>query len=116
MIFNQRKRDKADMVHLISAMMVSNELEGRVPPGEISRISVSETGEFFTAAKTALKLIAKMHRQEPDDWDGVVWYERLNDASEGSLADRLVDMLVSEPPAKQYLLEVVIAWLKESDL
>lgn len=116
MIFNQRKRDKADMVHLISAMVVSNELPGRVPPGEISRVSVGESGQIFSAAKKALDFIAKMHRQDWDDWDGVVWYERFTDASQGSLADRLVDMLVSEHPTKISVLPVVIDWLKESDL
>ena len=116
MIFNQRKRDKADMVHLIAAMLISNELESRMPEGEISRVSVGESGQIFSAAKKALGFIAKMHRQDWDDWDGVVWYERFTDASEGSLADRLITMLVAEHPTKVSVLPVVIDWLKESDL
>lgn len=112
MIFNQRKRDKSDMVQLIAAMMVNNNLEELVPEGEISRIIVGESGEMFTAAKRALNMIAKMHRETPDDWDGVVWYELLSDASKGSLADLLVGMLVAEHPTKQCVYPVVIDWLK----
>lgn len=111
MINNQFKVDTNDMVCLISAMMVSNELEGRVPEGEISRVPVSDNGEFYTAAKRALKLISKMHREHPDQWDGVVWYELLSVADQGSLADRLVDLLVSDMPTKELIRRVVTEWL-----
>lgn len=116
MILDQFKSDNHDKVTLIGAMCVSNELDGRVPEGEISRVKVGNVGDFYPAAMYALKLIAKMHRQDPADWDGVVWYERFADASEGSLADRLVDMLVSSDPTKEEVRSIVIDWLKESDL
>ncbi|AUM59676.1 hypothetical protein HOS55_gp074 [Pseudomonas phage PMBT3] len=116
MILDQRQADDHDKVCLISAMMVSNELEDRMKEGEISRVVVSGLGEFYTIAELALGFIAVMHRQLPDDWDGVVWYERFIDASEGSLADRLVDYLVSWDLVEEDVRQLVIAWLRDSDL
>jgi hypothetical protein len=112
MILNQFKVDTNDIVALVSAMMVSNELEELVQEGEISRTPQSDNGEFYIAAKRALKLISKMHREHPEDWDGVVWYELLSQAGKGSLADRLVDLLVTDMPAKEEVRLVVIGWLK----
>lgn len=117
MIHNQRKADKIDKVCLIAALMVANEMEEDLPEGEISRASVDDLDGLFTVAKTALKFIAKMHRQDPKDWDGVVWYEQFCAASQGSLADCLVSVVVREehddPDAVR---AAVIEWLIASDL
>lgn len=116
MILDQRKVDNHDRVCLIAAMMVTNELEDRMTEGEISRVVVSGLGEFYTIAEMALGFIAKMHRQLPDDWDGVVWYERFIAADEGSLADRLVDYLVAWDLKEDDVQQIVIRWLEVSDL
>lgn len=116
MILDQRKADNHDKVCLIAAMMVSNELEDRVAEGEISRVPVSDLGEFYTIAEMALGFIAVMHRQLPDDWDGVVWYERFIAAEEGSLADRLVEYLSAWDLKEDDVQQIVIRWLEVSDL
>lgn len=116
MILDQRKADNHDKVCLIAAMMVSNELEDRMAEGEISRVPVSNLGEFYTIAEMALGFIAVMHRQLPDDWDGVVWYERFIAAEEGSLADRLVDYLMAWDLKEDDVQQIVIRWLEVSDL
>jgi hypothetical protein len=112
MINNQFKSDKADRVGLIAAMMISNELEDRMPEGEISRLPPSDHGEIFTAACKALKFVAKMHREHPTQWDGVVWFELFSKPEKGSLADRLVEMLVSDMPTNENVRLVVIDWLE----
>lgn len=116
MILEQHKVDNVDKVCLISAMTVSNMLPSRVPEGEISRVPVSELGEFYIVAGLSLAFIAMMHRQPIDDWDGVAWFERLSDAGEGSLADRLVEYLIDWSLKEEDVKQIVIGWLKDSDL
>ena len=116
MILDQNKPDDSDKVCLIGAMMVANDLASRLPEGEVSRIQVAEVGDFYTAALRALNAVAILHRESPDEFDGVVWYERLVDASEGSLADRLVEMLISDLPTKEAVRKVVVGWLTDSGL
>ncbi|MPQ69454.1 hypothetical protein [Pseudomonas sp. MWU12-2323] len=40
-------------------------------------------------ADRAAEEIAAQHRDEGDEWDGAVWFERLEDIAEGSLAAAL---------------------------
>lgn len=112
MILNQRNVDNVDKVQLIAAMMAANIAEDRLPEGEIARVDGATTGEFFNVVWLALKLIADMHRQSPDDWDGVVWFELLEDSRRGSLADRLVEFIIDNDPKLDEVRPVVIEWLK----
>lgn len=119
MIENQNKVDDADRVYLIGAMCLANERENAVPGGEIARVGVIEVGRFFGAAQSALTYVECLHRQHEDDWDGVVWLEHLSDASAGSLADRLVALVVEEDertPTSDQVRAVVIGWLSDSGL
>lgn len=52
----------------------------------------------------ALKAIAKAEPDTEESWDGVLWWERMQDAKDGSLADYL--MREGEPE------EQALAWLK----
>lgn len=113
MILSQFEVDNADRVCLVAAMMVSNELEGRVPEGEVSRVSVPELGDFGLVTDLATDFIAKMHRESPDDWDGVVWYELFCQAGEGSLADRLVEYLIDWDVKPEDIRQIVVSWLKD---
>lgn len=114
MIQNIHKVDDIDQVMLISAMMVANGF--RAPNGEGFRVPVGELGEFLTVATTALMCIAILHRVQPDDWDGVLWYEFFADASEGSIADTLVDLVAKTTPTAEEIRSAVIGWLKAAEL
>lgn len=116
MILTQRKVDNVDKVQLITSMMAANYAEDRMPEGELARVSVPEFGEFAPLAEIALVLIAQMHRQSEDDWDGVVWFERFENNGRDSLADRLVEFIVENDPTEEEIREVVIAWLKAEGL
>lgn len=116
MILNQRKVDNADKVQLIAAMMVANGNPTRMPEGEIARVSVPEIGEFFNVVEIALGLIAEMHRQSEDDWDGVVWFELFEDNTHRSLADALVEFIIDHDPKIDEVRPVVIDWLNSNTL
>lgn len=116
MILSQRKVDNADKVQLITSMSVANVNPTRMPEGEIARVSVPETGEFFNVAEIALGLIAEMHRQSEDDWDGVVWFEMFEASASESLADALVEFIIDHDPKIEEVRPVVIAWLDSNNL
>lgn len=113
MIEHRHQIDDADRVWLIGAMGVANELEGSVPEGEISRLGAVEAGRFFAVAQFALNHVLDYHRQTPDEWDGVFWYELLNSAEPGSLADRLVALVqkLDRVPTTQDVRAEVLLWL-----
>lgn len=46
-------------------------------------------GRLLDFAERAATEIAEQHAYEGDDWDGVVWFERLEDIGVGSLAEAL---------------------------
>lgn len=116
MILNQHGVDNVDKVQLITAMMAANVAEDRLPEGEIARISGHDTGDFGVIADTALGLIAVMHRQSADDFDGVVWFERFENSERGSLADVLVEFLVDFAIAEDDVRESVVEWLADRHL
>jgi hypothetical protein len=116
MIHSHCAVDKIDVVCLVAALMKANELEERLPEGEVYRVQVGEWGDFYLAAKKTLKLVKQLHREHPGDWDGVVWFELLNDASRGSLADLVVEMMIDTDVTKEDLRLVVIDWLKTIQL
>jgi hypothetical protein len=116
MILTQRKIDNVDVVTLIGAMLAANVAEDRLPEGEIARISAPETGAFYPVTTAALRLIAEMHRQSEDDWDGVVWMERFENTNRGSLADTLVEFLIDHDPKVEEVRPVIVAWLQDRSL
>ncbi|QBJ04502.1 hypothetical protein HOV23_gp071 [Pseudomonas phage Lana] len=116
MIHNQCKVDDIDKVILITALSACNEMEDRLPEGEVFRVDVGEIGLFYPAAMKALEFVAQMHRQAPDDFDGAAWLDRLESTARGSLADMLVEILLEYPCSEEVIREVVIVWLKESGL
>lgn len=116
MIHDNLKVDDIDQVCLITALMQSNELESRLPEGEIYRVGVAELGEFLSASHIALNWVVTQTTEDPENWDGVVWFERLSDPSEGSLADRLVELLIDHEADEDNVLAVVIDWLRAEGL
>lgn len=117
MIKSPKQMDNADLVWLIAAMVAANDREGSAPEGEVFRVDVPDHGKFFNLAVRALEFVVKMHRQHLDDWDGVVWFERFNDADEGSLADLLVDLVAAGQEENEDALKVVVVeWMTESGL
>jgi len=113
MILNEREVDKADLVCLTAAMVVCNEKPDLVPEGDVMRVPVPELGDFGLAAELALEYIVTMHRESPDDWDGLVWYELLSLADKDSLADRLVEHLTTWDLKAEDIRQIVVVWLKE---
>ena len=113
MIENQNKVDDTDRVYLIGAMCLANEREDAIPEGEIARVGVVEVGQFFATAQSALEHVATFHREPPEEWDGVVWYELICSAEEGSLADRLVALIqhLDRAPTPPEVREEVMLWL-----
>ena len=116
MILSQRSVDAVDKVQLVTSMMAANVNPDRLPEGEIMRVTVPEFGEFGYLAEVALELVAAMHRQSEEDFDGVVWFERLEDGSRGSLADRLVEFCMDYEVAAEQVRPVVIEWLNSRNL
>lgn len=107
--------DDADRVYLMGAMCIANEREDALPEGEIGRVGITEVGRFFAVAQHALACIEKLHREDEDDWDGVVWYELLCSAEADSLADRLVYLIYrsgEDVPSQKEVRSTVIGWLR----
>lgn len=59
---------------------------------------------LFERGKAALEALAAAAPDNEQDWDGVVWYERLNAYHDGSLAERLTQ--AGDPK------EIALEWLK----
>lgn len=116
MILDQFNVDNIDKVQLITSMMAANVAPDRLPEGEIYRVPLPEFGEFGYLAEVALELVADMHRQSEDNWDGVVWFERFENTSRDSLADRLVEFCMDYEVDRDALRSTVIAWLKAEGL
>lgn len=116
MILTQRKVDNADKVQLVTSMMAANVNPDRLPEGEIMRVPVPEFGEFGYLAEVALELVAAMHRQSEEDFDGVVWFERFENSGRGSLADLLVEFCIDYDAAPDEVRPVIIAWLYSNNL
>lgn len=120
MIVYPNKVDKADVAWLVAAMVKANEEEYGLPEGECARVDVPDIGVFIDIACDAMTLVQRMHRQDDANWDGVVWFERLNDEGEGSLADRLVSLAIGtseeDPPHPDMLRRLVVKWLVDKGL
>lgn len=75
--------------------------------------------ECLNRATSAASYVAASHRDEGDEWDGVVWYERISSTGPDSLAAQLFTMrqpyaLRPETTFTQSNLRVaVLAWLAD---
>lgn len=86
--------DPEELAILLSSM-------GKRPVGRPPRYDPHQRA---TRAFAALKAIAKEAPDNDRDWDGVLWWERLSDSKDESLAD----YLMREGDAA----EQALAWLK----
>ena len=98
---NDRTKDSEDVGVLFHALI-------RYVGANEDRLDVSVTcagyGKLLELASSAATEIALHHRDEGDNWDGVIWFERLESIGEDSLAKSLF-FLESD------VTSIVKAWL-----
>lgn len=80
---NSRDTDADDVGVLFYAMCKFGE------ENEDIEMSASGYGELLGRAELAAEMIACYHTAEGDDWEGVLWCERLEAIDEDSLAAQL---------------------------
>lgn len=83
---NLRSKDAEDVGVLFHAIILFAEANA----DRLDRSLVAAGyGELLKLANQAAEVVALLHEDEGEAWDGVVWYERLVDAGEQSLAAAL---------------------------
>lgn len=81
--------------------VVLNSMNARVRKGHKTRLNPQQRARV---AFLALRAIAKQGPDTAENWDGTVWWERMDNQEDGSLAD----YLLREGDATEHALE----WLK----
>jgi len=99
---NDRSKDAEDVGVLLHAIFSYAEAnEERL---DRSLVAVGYA-KLLKLAESAAEKVASLHDDEGDDWDGVVWYERLADLGEDSLA---AGLFATDDPD---VTAVVVKWL-----
>jgi len=89
MIHHPSFYDTADKVVLLYAMMYANQSEEH--EGEISyRVPPAELGYLDILATYAARALPAVIEQQGPEYDGVLWFQRLERTDEDSLAYRLL--------------------------
>jgi hypothetical protein len=83
---NARIKDQEDVGLLYHSILRYGEEHGERLDRSIVSIGYSK---LLNNADQAAFWLASLHTDTGDDWDGCVWVERLEDTSEGSLAQML---------------------------
>lgn len=99
---NDRSTDAEDVGVLLYAIF--HYAEKNLDQLDRSLVEVGH-GKLLELAQEAAEEIALLHDDEGDLWDGVVWYERLSDFGDDSLASRL---FATDDPDVQ---DLVVKWL-----
>lgn len=101
---NDRSKDAEDVGVLFYALIRYAEAnENRFDQSAVSL----GYGRLLEIADSAAAEIATQHADEADEWDGVVWFERLEDIGEQSLAESLFAPSPDVPSiVKKWLLSI----------
>lgn len=98
---NDRCKDLEDVGVLFHAILRYGEANEEQLDRSIASVGYAV---LLNNAELAATTIAAHHEAEGEDWDGVVWYERLADTGSGSLAEALYSDEVN-------VLSTVADWL-----
>lgn len=94
--------EPADMLQLVASMV-----RAMLAPGweatEDSFTTTYPVEQLCKRAHTAVSVIAEMAPDDPENWDGVLWYERFTDEGEGSLAQALLCKCPAESATVNWL-------------
>lgn len=95
--------DKADVIRIIRTIYQCVDENGEPLANEVEE-------QVYDVAVDAARALHTFTADEGDAWDGVSWYELLEDNLKGSLVYRLADECICDE--KKSALTVVIEWLK----
>lgn len=99
---NDRTQDAEDVGVLFHAIITYAEVNGELLDRSLVGVGYANILEL---ANEAAEQIALLHDDEGDLWDGVVWYDRLADFSDDSLA---AGLFATDDPDVQ---DLVVKWL-----
>lgn len=94
--------EQQDKRLLASSMLRVQRTPGRV----VTKDSVTAfytLAQVFERAATSVSIIAETAPDDPETWDGVLWYERFADQGEGSLAQALMCKIPAESATLNWL-------------
>lgn len=89
--------------HLLAASMLGVQ---RTPGRVVTKDSITAyytLAQVFERAATSVSIIAETAPDDPETWDGVLWYERFVDQGEGSLAQELMCKITAESATLNWL-------------
>lgn len=101
---NSRTKDLEDVGLLFHSILRYGEANEQRLDQSIMSIGYAT---LLQHAEQAATFLAELHTDSGPDWDGCIWLERLEDISEGSLAQLLYD----ESPDVE---SIVIRWLSRN--
>jgi len=103
---NSRATDKEDIAVLFFSLCRYAESNG--PATDRTTVSIGFS-ELLERAERAADVIAKHHRSEGQEWDGVVWLELLLENGEDSLA---ADLFEIDSDDENTISKVTLNWLQ----
>lgn len=103
---DSRETDKDDVAVLFYAMCKFGEENEDVTDTSLVAVGF---GELLTRAERAAEIIAELHEDEGDEWDGCVWLERLEDTDLDSLAARL---FMADTDHCDMVSPITVLWLR----
>jgi hypothetical protein len=107
---DQRTLDQEDVAVLFYAMCLYGNANEETTD---TSLVCKGFAEMMNRASLAAGMIAHLHADEGDDWDGVVWFERFEDQSADSLAGML---FMLEEGTDGDVESVVTQWLADRGL
>lgn len=101
---NERSKDNEDVGVLFHALI--RYVEFNAEKLDRSLVSVGY-GNLLDLANTAAESLAQHCSDEGEDWDGVVWFERLEDTSNEGLAASLLNRMTDTTTVVQKWLRTL---------
>lgn len=109
---NSRSLDQGDVAVLYSAMVAVN-VSKLAKRADRSLVGIGYA-EGLARCKKAAQLVAKHHRDQGDNWDGVWWFEIFESARKDCLAHKLFMLDVTEEDCMAWasaIRAIVLEWL-----
>lgn len=110
--YNTRQIDNEDAAVLFAAVVkFAESIDVAGSPFDVSIARVGYA-DMFERCRLAAQLIATLHVDEGDDWDGGVWFALLEAFDEDSLGARLLHKLDESDLDVDGVRAVTINWLE----
>ena len=114
-LHNVRQLDAEDAAVLFAAVVKFDQAnEEADSPFDVSIARVGYA-DMLERCRLAAMIIATLHVDEGDDWDGVVWFELLEAFDEDSLGARLLHKLDESDLDEDGVRAVTINWLENME-